>query len=60
MSNPYERLTVAEAVRHVDVAENTINAILEELYKTTGMRIEIEVTQAFVGPPVVVLLARAK
>lgn len=61
MSNdPYERLTVAEAVRHVRVAEKNINAILEELHKVTGLHIEIDTLQKDFGAAVIILRAVAR
>ncbi len=59
-NNPYERMTIAEGVQHVQVAEKAINATLAELHKTTGFRIEIDYIEHDFGPPVILLKAVAR
>lgn len=59
-NDPYERVTLAEAVRHVLDAEQNINVILKRLCETTGMRIEVDVYQAEIGAPKIILSARVK
>lgn len=59
-NDPYERLTVAEAVRHVRVAEENINAILKKLHETTGLLIEPDSSMKEFGPAVIVLRARVR
>lgn len=58
--NPYDRLTIAEAVRHARDTEETINGLLRQLVERTGMRIEPRVEQPEFGPPSIVLKAVAR
>lgn len=59
-NDPYEQLTIGEAVRHVRDAEKNINAIIRQLCERTGLRIEVEATRPDFGPPSIILNARAK